>query len=111
DNVISRSDNMPWFGGPTLIEALDEAVASHFRPERPLRFPLAEVMKVGGKGTVVVGRVATGTLRHGAKLTFAPGGTTAEVTAIAMHHEPLSEAVVGNAVTVTVDAEMSELRR
>eukprot|EP00439_Symbiodinium_sp_Y106_P023571 s4721_g2.t2 len=111
DNVISRSDNMPWFGGPTLIEALDEAVASHFRPERPLRFPLAEVMKVGGKGTVVVGRVATGSLRCGAKLTFAPGGATAEVTAIAMHHEPLNEAVVGNTVTVTVDAEMSELRR
>ncbi|OLQ05638.1 Elongation factor 1-alpha [Symbiodinium microadriaticum] len=111
DNVISRSDNMPWFGGPTLIEALDEAVASHFRPERPLRFPLAEVMKVGGKGTVVVGRVATGSLRCGAKLTFAPGGAEAEVTAIAMHHEPLNEAVVGNTVTVTVDAEMSELRR
>ncbi|CAE7268853.1 unnamed protein product [Symbiodinium natans] len=50
-------------------------------------------------------------MRRGAKLTFAPGVATAEVTAIAMHHEPLNEAVVGNTVTVTVDAEMSDLRR
>jgi len=110
DNVISRSDDMPWYSGPTLVEAIDDAVASHFKPERPLRFPLREVMKVGGKGTVVVGRVATGSLKCGMKLVFAPGGTCTTVGSITMHHESLEEAVSGNIVNVTVDAETSELR-
>ncbi|CAJ1361455.1 unnamed protein product [Effrenium voratum] len=111
DNVIGRSDNMPWYCGPTLIEALDETVASHFKPDRPLRFPLQEVMKVGGKGTVVVGRVATGSLGCGARLAFAPGTTEAEVTGITMQHESLTEAVSGHMVSVFVDVGMSELRR
>ncbi|CAL1155466.1 unnamed protein product, partial [Cladocopium goreaui] len=111
DNVTSRSDNMPWYCGPTLIEALDETVASHFKPDRPLRFPLQEVMKVGGKGTVVVGRVATGSLVCGSRLVFAPGNVEAQVTSITMQHEELAEAFSGHMVSVTVDVEMSELKR
>lgn len=110
DNGISRSDNMPWYSGPTLVEAIDDAVASHFKPERPLRFLVREVMKVGGKGTVVVGRVATGSLKCGMRLVFAPGGTCTRVGAISMHHERLEEAVSGSIVDVTVDVETSELR-
>lgn len=110
DNVISRSDYTPWYCGPTLVEAIDDAVASHFKPERPLRFPLREVMKVGGKGTVVVGQVATGSLKVGTRLVFAPGGACAQVSAITMHHECLDEAICGNIVNVTVDVDRSELR-
>ncbi|CAK9063703.1 Elongation factor 1-alpha (EF-1-alpha) (50 kDa actin-binding protein) (ABP-50) [Durusdinium trenchii] len=111
DNVTSRSDNMPWYCGPTLIEALDETVASHFKPDRPLRFPLQEVMKVGGKGTVVVGRVATGSFSVGSRLLFAPGQVQAQVTSITMQHEVLDEASSGHMVSVCLDVEMSELKR
>jgi len=110
DNAISRSDNMPWYSGPTLVEAIDDAVASHFEPERPLRFPLHQVMKVGGKGTVVVGRVATGSLKCGMRLVFAPGETYTTVGSITMHHKSLEEAVSGDIVNVTVDADTSALR-
>ena len=73
DNVAWRSGNTPWYCGPTLLEALDDAVASDFKPERPLRLPIREVMEIGGTGVVAVGRVATGTLRPGMTLLFAPG--------------------------------------
>eukprot|EP00931_Biecheleriopsis_adriatica_P076758 TRINITY_DN50439_c0_g1_i1.p1 TRINITY_DN50439_c0_g1~~TRINITY_DN50439_c0_g1_i1.p1 ORF type:complete len:594 (+),score=113.63 TRINITY_DN50439_c0_g1_i1:83-1864(+) len=109
DNVTDRSENMPWYCGPTLVEALDDAVASHFKPERPLRFPLREVMKVGGKGTVVVGRVE-GSLKCGTQLVFAPGGTCTQVTSLTMHHESLKEAFTGSIVNAVVDADTSELR-
>ncbi|CAK0909747.1 unnamed protein product, partial [Prorocentrum cordatum] len=110
DNIMDRSDHMDWYCGPTLVEALDDAVASHFKPERPLRFPLREVMKIGGTGVVAVGRVATGSLRAGASLLFAPGGVRAEVRSITMHHETLEEATCGDVVNLAVDVAENALR-
>lgn len=61
DNMIDRSENMPWYKGPTLLEALD-AINPPKRPsDKPLRLPLQDVYKIGGIGTVPVGRVETGT--------------------------------------------------
>jgi len=111
DNVVCRSANIPWYCGPTLIEALDDAVASYFRPERPLRFLLHEYMQIGGTGVVVVGRVATGSLRPGTQLILVPGNVPALVRSIEMHHQSLEEAACGDDVSVSVDVAMKELRR
>lgn len=111
DNVVCRSANTPWYCGPTLIEALDDAVASYFRPERPLRLLLHEYMQIGGTGVVVVGRVATGSLRPGTQLILVPGNVPAEVRSIEMHHQTLEEAACGDNVNVSVDVAMKDLRR
>lgn len=111
DNVAERSENMDWYCGPTLLEAMDDAVASHFKPERPLRFPLYEVMQIGGQGVVVVGRVATGSLRPGMELVFAPGNIPAKVLSMQMHHEALEEAVCGDSVNVVVNVDRKDMRR
>jgi len=111
DNVLFRSANMPWYCGPTLLEALDDAVAVHFKPERPLRLPLQEVMQIGGAGVVAVGRVATGTIRPGMQLVFVPGDVRTEARALEMHHEQLKEAVCGDTVNVAVDVAMKDLGR
>lgn len=111
DNVAYRSANMPWYCGPTLLEAMDDAVASCFKPERPLRLPLQDVMQIGGQGVVAVGRVAAGSLRQGMELVFAPGHVRAEVLSIRMHHESLDEAGCGDNVNVSVGVAMKELRR
>jgi len=103
DNVLSRSESMPWYCGPTLVEALDDAVASHFKPERPLRVLLQEVMKIVGTGLVAVGRIATGSLRKGSVLEFAPGRLNCQVLAISKHHEELECAGSGDVVNMTVD--------
>jgi elongation factor 1-alpha len=65
DNMLEKSPNFGWYKGPTLLEALD-AVTPPKRPtEKPLRLPLQDVYKIGGIGTVPVGRVETGVLKPG----------------------------------------------
>jgi len=60
DNMVEKSDKMPWFKGKTLLEALDLMEAPKRPTDKPLRLPLQDVYKIGGIGTVPVGRVETG---------------------------------------------------
>jgi elongation factor 1-alpha len=112
DNMLERSENMPWWKGPTLLEALD-GVTPPIRPvDKPLRIPLQDVYKIGGIGTVPVGRVETGILKPGAIVTFAPVGLTTEVKSVEMHHEQLQEAVPGDNVGFNVkNVAVKDIRR
>jgi len=112
DNMLERSENMPWWKGPTLLEALD-GVTPPIRPvDKPLRIPLQDVYKIGGIGTVPVGRVETGILKPGAIVTFAPVGLTTEVKSVEMHHEQMPEAVPGDNVGFNVkNVAVKDIRR
>jgi elongation factor 1-alpha len=85
DNMIEKSQNIGWYNGPTLIEALDTIVPPRRPTEKPLRIPVQDVYKIEGIGTVPVGRVETGTLRPKMNVTFAPSGLTSEIKSIEMH--------------------------
>jgi elongation factor 1-alpha len=98
DNMIDKSDNMPWYKGPFLLEALDMVTAPKRPTDKPLRLPLQDVYKIGGIGTVPVGRVETGILKPAMNVCFAPTGLTTEVKSVEMHHESLAEAVPGDNV-------------
>jgi len=112
DNMLERSANLPWYKGPTLLEALD-AVKEPKRPsDKPLRIPLQDVYKIGGIGTVPVGRVETGILKPGAVVTFAPAMITTEVKSVEMHHEALEQAVPGDNVGFNIkNVAVKDLRR
>jgi elongation factor 1-alpha len=112
DNMVTKSENMPWWKGGTLIDALD-AVTEPKRPiEKPLRIPLQDVYKIGGIGTVPVGRVETGILKPGMVVTFAPANLTTEVKSVEMHHEALPEAVPGDNVGFNVkNVSVKDIRR
>jgi elongation factor 1-alpha len=96
DNMMEKCPKLTWYKGPTLLEALDSLEA----PKRPthlaLRVPLQDVYKIGGIGTVPVGRVETGVMKPGQLVQFAPVGIQTEVKSIEMHHEQLPEAVPGD---------------
>jgi elongation factor 1-alpha len=98
DNMVDRSSAMPWYKGPVLLEALDLVTPPKRPTDRPLRLPLQDVYKIGGIGTVPVGRVETGILKPGMNVIFAPSGLTTEVKSVEMHHETLTEAVPGDNV-------------
>ena len=102
DNLMERSDKMPWYTGPTLIEALDMFKQPKRPILKPLRLPLQDVYKIGGIGTVPVGRVETGILKAGIVVVFAPKGCSAECKSVEMHHEAVSEAIPGNNVGFNV---------
>jgi elongation factor 1-alpha len=102
DNMIERSDKMKWYKGPILLEALD-AIKPPKRPtEKPLRLPLQDVYKIGGIGTVPVGRVETGVLKAGMVVTFAPVNLSTEVKSVEMHHEVMESAGPGDNVGFNV---------
>jgi elongation factor 1-alpha len=98
DNMIDRSANMGWYKGPILLEALDLVNPPKRPTDKPLRLPLQDVYKIGGIGTVPVGRVETGILKPNMTVCFGPIGLTTEVKSVEMHHEALAEAVPGDNV-------------
>jgi len=112
DNMIERSTNLDWYKGPTLLEALD-AINEPKRPsDKPLRLPLQDVYKIGGIGTVPVGRVETGVLKPGMVVTFAPAMITTEVKSVEMHHEAMESASPGDNVGFNVkNVAVKDIRR
>jgi elongation factor 1-alpha len=124
DNMLEASTNMPWYkgwtkesksgsaSGKTLLEALDTIDPPTRPTDKPLRLPLQDVYKIGGIGTVPVGRVETGILKPGMVVTFAPQILTTEVKSVEMHHESLPEALPGDNVGFNVkNVSVKEIRR
>ncbi len=106
DNVVKKSANMPWYTGPTLLEALDKLLPPEKPTNLPLRLPLQDVYNIKGIGVVPVGRVETGVMKVGDKVIIMPAregkGVTGEVKSIEMHHEAISEAEPGDNVGFNV---------
>ena len=103
ENLIERSPNMPWYNGPTLVEALDTYIQPPKKPiDKPLRIPVQNVYSIPGVGTVPVGRVETGVLKVGDKVVFMPPGVVGEVRSIEMHHQPIQQAEPGDNIGFNV---------
>merc|ERR1711977_53559 len=117
DNMISKEgsngkDNMTWYKGPTLLQALDQCDPPVRPVDKPLRLPLQDVYKIGGIGTVPVGRVETGVIKPGMVACFAPTGLETEVKSVEMHHESMPEATPGDNVGFNVkNVSVKEIRR
>jgi elongation factor 1-alpha len=102
DNLVAKSDNLSWFKGPTLLEALDN-IEPPSRPfDKPLRIPLQDVYKITGIGTVPVGRVETGTLKAGTIVSFAPSNIKTECKSVEMHKQNIEEAKPGDNIGFNV---------
>jgi len=112
DNMLEKSPNMPWYKGDTLLEALDKVNPPSRPTGLPLRLPLQDVYKIGGIGTVPVGRVETGVLKPGMTIHFAPSNVTTECKSVEMHHESLTEALPGDNVGFNVkNVSVKDIRR
>ncbi|MDA4134554.1 MAG: translation elongation factor EF-1 subunit alpha [Thaumarchaeota archaeon] len=96
ENEVKPSTNMPWYKGPTLLQALDEFTEPPKPIEKPLRLPIQDVYTITGVGTVPVGRVETGKIRVGQSVVIMPEGLPAEVKTIETHHTPMQEAMAGD---------------
>jgi len=124
DNMLEASTNMSWYKGwtketkagaakgITLLDAID-AIDPPSRPtDKPLRLPLQDVYKIGGIGTVPVGRVETGVIKAGMVVTFAPTNVTTEVKSVEMHHEQIPEGLPGDNVGFNVkNVSIKDIRR
>jgi len=124
DNMVEASANMGWYkgwnvehksakqNGKTLLEALDAIIPPSRPTDKSLRLPLQDVYKIGGIGTVPVGRVETGIIKPGMLVTFAPTGVTTEVKSVEMHHTAMDEALPGDNVGFNVkNVSVKEIKR
>jgi|TARA_B100000315_G_scaffold8891_1_gene8757 elongation factor 1-alpha len=96
DNLVKKSENMSWYTGPTLYEALDQFIDPPKGYDKPLRLPIQDVFSITGVGTVPVGRVETGKMKVGDNLLIMPSGVKAELKTIETHHTPMQEAKAGD---------------
>ncbi|MDI9610671.1 MAG: translation elongation factor EF-1 subunit alpha [Archaeoglobaceae archaeon] len=102
ENITKKSAKMPWYNGPTLLEAFNLLKPPEKLVDKPLRIPIQDVYSISGVGTVPVGRVETGVLKTGDKIVFEPAGVSGEVKSIEMHHEAIPEAYPGDNIGFNV---------
>jgi elongation factor 1-alpha len=96
DNLMKKSEHMPWYKGPTLIEALDVFEVPSKPTTKALRIPIQDVYSITGVGTVPVGRVETGVVKENDILIFMPTNKQGEVKSLEMHHERIPKAEPGD---------------
>ncbi len=103
DNIIKKSDKMPWYKGQTVVDTMDATIKQPELPvDKPLRIPIQDVYTITGVGTVPVGRVETGILKNGDTLVFEPSGAKGEVKTIEMFHKQQPEAKPGDNIGFNV---------
>jgi elongation factor 1-alpha len=102
ENLSKKSDKMPWYKGPTLMEAIDALEIPEKPVNKPLRLPIQDAYKIKGTGLVPVGRVETGVLKKGETIIIMPTGFKGEVRSIEMHHEEIEQALPGDNVGFSI---------
>ncbi len=107
DNILHRSAKMPWFAGPTVIEALDGFTAAIEDASLPLRFPVQDVFKFDHR-RIIAGRIESGRLKVGDRLLFSPSGKTARIASIEAWNAktPPVAAAAGQSIGVTLDEQV-----
>jgi bifunctional enzyme CysN/CysC len=114
DNVATRSARMPWYEGPTVLEALDRFAPEPAAVDRPFRMPVQDVYKFTQNGDdrrIVAGTVETGTLRAGEEVVFYPSGKRSRVKSIEAFNAPAAAAVAaGQAAGFTLAEQIYVVR-
>jgi bifunctional enzyme CysN/CysC len=110
DNVTSRSANMDWYEGPSLVEHLETVEIERAAVEAPFRFPVQFVNRPNLDFRGFAGTVASGSIAEGDEVVVAKSGKSARVQRIVAHGGDLARAVEGQAVTIVLDDEVEVSR-
>jgi bifunctional enzyme CysN/CysC len=107
DNMVEHSTRMPWYQGPTVVQALDAFEPKGTAAERPLRMPVQDVYKFDQR-RIVAGRIESGRLRVGDEVVFSPSNKTVRIKSIEAWHVPevREEAEAGQSVGVTLSEQI-----
>jgi len=101
DNVVSRSANLPWFDGRTLLEWLETTDLAEAAPG-PFRMPVQWVNRPDADFRGYAGRIAAGTVRSGDAVKVLPSGRTTAIDRIVTLDGDLPEAGPGQSITLTL---------
>ena len=106
DQIASRSANLAWYDGPTVLEAIDGFGLPAADVRRPLRLPVQDVYKFNERGDdrrIIVGRVEAGTLRVGDRVVFSPSNKSSTVASVEVFSAATpSEVPAGRSAGITL---------
>jgi sulfate adenylyltransferase large subunit len=114
DNVVDRTDSMPWYAGATLLEHLETVEIAGDRNVDDRRFPVQWVIRPMGdehhdyRG--YAGQVAGGVWRAGEEVVVLPSGARSRVAAVDTADGPLDEAIPGASVTILLEDDVDVSR-
>jgi sulfate adenylyltransferase large subunit len=106
DNIVHRSDAMPWYTGPSLLQLLEQLPPSIDTRTAPFRMPVQRVLRPDHTFRGFSGQIASGTVRPGDSIVALPSGRTAKVERIVTWDGDLDEAVAPLSVTLVLDREL-----
>jgi len=106
DNVVDRSKQSDWYTGQTLMEILETAQIADDKNISDFRFPVQYVNRPNLDFRGFCGTVASGVVNVGDAIKALPSGKTSTVKDIVCHGGNLTQAFVGQAVTITTDDEI-----
>jgi bifunctional enzyme CysN/CysC len=102
DNVAVPGQNLAWWKGPTVSEALDQFEAARPRNDQPLRFPIQDVYRFDHR-RILAGRVESGRIEVGDRLLFSPSNKTSTVKTIERWSAPARDfADAGESIGITL---------
>lgn len=102
ENIARKGERMPWYQGPTVLEALDKTEPSPSDADLPLRFCVQDVYRFDER-RIVAGRVETGTLKVGDSLVFSPANKASIVQSIERWNVPgKGAAISGDSIGLTL---------
>ncbi len=106
DNIADRSSNMGWYGGPTVLETLDQFKVADMPSHQPLRFPIQDVYRFDER-RILAGRIESGSLKVGDKLVFSPTNKTSTVKTIERWNAGKSDtASAGESIGITLSEQI-----
>jgi sulfate adenylyltransferase large subunit len=106
DNIVHRSNSMPWYAGPSLLELLEGLPSALNTRADAFRFPVQRVLRPDHTFRGFAGQIASGTIRPGDAITVLPSGQTAEVERIVTWDGDLTEAHAPLSVTLVLNHEL-----
>ena len=102
ENIVHRSDEMSWYNGPTVLEALDSFKAINSSSELPFRMPVQAVYKFtkgGDDRRIVAGTISSGVLKVGQEVVFYPSGKRSSVKSIEGYNRPVMASAQADSAT------------
>ena len=106
DNVLDRSDKMPWYKGPTLVEHLETVQIDQDLSAKPFRLQVQWVNRPDLNFRGFSGTISSGTVRPGDELLVAKSGKSSKVKSIVTYDGDLLVAAAGQAITLTLEDEI-----
>ena len=104
DNVVVASDRLPWYAGPTLLQALERAPTAAEDASLPFRLPVQSVSRPSLDFRGYCGRVASGRIQVGDQIRVQPSGRVTTVKQL--HARQASGASAGESILLTLDEEL-----